>query len=60
MKRDVLGRIEGSSFEFNSFEENEVWRDKKVKADKILFPRHNENQSSPVKVYHISELGSHD
>jgi hypothetical protein len=54
MKRDITnGRILGSSFEFNNFEENESYRNLKVSGD-LLFPNHNDDQSSPVTTYFLS------
>jgi hypothetical protein len=59
MKRDITnGRILGSSFEFNNFEDNESYKNLKVKGE-LLFPNHND-QSSPVTTYTLSpeELAS--
>jgi hypothetical protein len=53
MKRDTNGRILGSSFEFNNFEENESYKNLKVKGD-LLFPSHND-QSSEVTTYFLSQ-----
>lgn len=53
LMRDINGRIMGKVSDY--IEQDHWYRNEKVKGD-LLFPRHNENQSSPVKVYHISEL----
>jgi hypothetical protein len=53
MKRDITnGRILGSSFEFNNFQEDETYVD--VKVSDLLFPSHND-QSSPVTTYFLSQ-----
>jgi len=52
--RDVKGRIIGKVSDFYS-SDNEWYKNERVKGD-LLFPRHNDNQSSEVRVFHISEL----
>lgn len=50
--RDGLGRYMGSRFEFNNFEEDEFWKDKKEKE--LIFPNHN-RKSSDVITYYLSK-----
>jgi hypothetical protein len=59
LKRNELGRNIGSEFEFNNFQEDESYVNVKVKGG-ILFPNHNNDQSSPVTTYTLSpeELAS--
>jgi hypothetical protein len=51
VKRDELGRVVGSHFEF-FVDEDESYTNLKVKGD-LLFPSHND-QSSPVTTYTLN------
>jgi hypothetical protein len=56
VSRSLDGRVQGSlNYWLNSHEE-EVWRDKKVKPDSILFPNSRESMVYPVHTYKLSEL----
>jgi ribosomal protein L15E len=50
--RDGLGRISGSVNDYWINEESYY----NYKERELVFPRHNQGKSSPVKVFHISEL----
>jgi hypothetical protein len=54
LKRNELGRILGTGFEFNNFQEDESYVNVKVKGGGILFPKHNDDQSSEVRTYFLS------
>jgi hypothetical protein len=52
--RESNGRILGKMDYWFNEEENESYHD--FKCNELTFPRHNQGKSSPVKVFHISEL----
>jgi hypothetical protein len=47
----ILGRIDSGQW-FSH--DDEYWQDHKV--SELVFPTHKQNEPSPVRTYHISEL----
>ena len=39
-------------------DEDESWKDVKIKGKDILFPNHNHKEPSEVNTYHVSELNN--
>lgn len=58
IRRDTWGRVVGSGFAFQNFEEEESWRDRKIKAADIIFPNHKDNgKIGKVDTYRIGSDG---
>lgn len=54
IRRNGLGRVEGSGFNFNTYEEQETYKD--MKEANVIFPNHADKMPSEVHTYSISEL----